>query len=196
MVCGCTTSLDYSETASEGAWKASLYPEGKDAFATSFTWDGTEEGLRIEPGEIAGCTITRYGGYFGRGLPEPFFLVIPDANYVNESEIPKDAEVTDLKFTLVVDEKITDIFCADITGFFYREEDGSQKYYKIMIDVELDPDNRYFMMKEGRLYKKKGEALIEGLYYESADSQDQGEPVQDGSNDASDSSREKEGQDS
>ncbi len=164
LLCGCTSSLNYSQTASEGPWEASLNTRDKDAFATFYTWDGTDEGLRIEPGEIAGCTITRYGGFYGRGLPEPFYITIPDAEYVSKNAIPDDAEITDLEFTLVINAQITDIFCRNLAGYYQaQDENGNDKYYQIIVNVELDPNNKNFRLEDGKLYKQGEDSPVSGM---------------------------------
>ena len=50
----------------------------------------SEEGRRIEPTSIVGCKVIKYGGYFGRGLPCPFYLGIEGESTVNLEEIPED----------------------------------------------------------------------------------------------------------
>ncbi len=166
-LCACTSSLDFSESATEGAWTAALYPEGMIAFAKYYEWDGTDEGLRMEPGSVNGCMITKYGGFFGRGLPEPFYLRIPNAYSIDESEIPEGTEVEELEFTMVVSNAITDIFSNDLPGYFYAKYDsGEEKYYFVSINVELAPDNSNFRMENGKLYAKGEDTPVAGLYYE------------------------------
>ena len=169
---GCTMALCYSETVDEGPWTAALYREGNEAFVSEYKWDGTEEGLRIEPGEVEGCLVTRYGGFFGRGLPMPFYITIPDAVSVSESDIPGDAPVEDLTFTMVISKTIIEVYTGDLEGFFYLEdEDGNLNYYRLLVDVELDPDNTSFYLKDGRLYEKdrEGDREVQGIYIESVE---------------------------
>ena len=169
---GCTMALCYSETVDEGPWTAALYREGNEAFVSGYKWDGTEEGLRIEPGEVEGCLVTRYGGFFGRGLPMPFYITIPDAVSVSESDIPGDAPVEDLTFTMVISKTIIEVYTGDLEGFFYLEdEDGNLNYYRLLVDVELDPDNTLFYLKDGRLYEKdrEGDREVQGIYIESVE---------------------------
>ena len=169
---GCTMALCYSETVTEGPWTAALYREGNEAFVSEYKWDGTEEGLRIEPGEVEGCLVTRYGGFFGRGLPMPFYITIPDAVSVSESDIPGDVPVEDLTFTMVISKTIIEVYTGDLEGFFYLEdEDGNLNYYRLLVDVELDPDNTSFYLKDGRLYEKdrEGDREVQGIYIESVE---------------------------
>ncbi|MCR4793253.1 MAG: hypothetical protein K5871_10910 [Lachnospiraceae bacterium] len=174
---GCTSSLDYSETVNEGPWTAALYREGGEAFVTGYEWDGTEEGLRIEPNEVEGCLVTRYGGYFGRGLPMPFSISVSDSVFVNASEIPADADVEDVTFTMVITNTIYDVFINDLEGFFCLEdENGNLSYYRLLVDVELDPDNAAFYMEEGRLYERdrEGDIEIRGVCNEEVEGFDPG----------------------
>ena len=166
---GCTSSMDYSDTASEGPWTVSLNKDGKDAFATSYVWDGTEASLRIEPGEIEGCYITRYGGYYGRGLPEPFSIVIPNASHVDEKDVPEDAKVRELVFTMVFGSQIRDIFCRQLAGYYRaKDNDGKDIYYLLLINAELSPDNKNFRIENDKLYFKDKDTPIEELYFDGA----------------------------
>ena len=68
-------SLKYSRTAQEKNMEFGLNPEGKEAFVAACLWDGTEEGRRfVIPDTVEGCTVFKMGGYFGRGLPMPFYI--------------------------------------------------------------------------------------------------------------------------
>ncbi len=165
-------ALCYSETVTEGPWTAALYRDGNEAFVSEYVWDGTEEGLRIEPDEVEGCTVTRYGGFFGRGLPMPFSIIIPDSVSVKESEIPADAEVEDITFTMVISERILEVYVNDLERFFCLEdEDGNLSYYRLLVDVELDPNNTDLYLKDGRLYEKdrEGDREVQGIYIESVE---------------------------
>jgi hypothetical protein len=172
LIGGCTFALCYSEMVTEGSWSAALYRDGKEAFVYKYEWDGTEEGLRIEPDEVEGCLVTRYGGFYGRGLPMAFYITIPDAEVVSESDIPADAHVDDLTFTMVISKNIIEIYAGDLERFFYLEdEDGNVSYYRLLVDVELDPDNTSFYMKDDRLYEKdsEGDREVQGIYIESVE---------------------------
>ena len=121
---------------------------------------------------MEGCVVTRYGGFYGRGLPMPFYITIPDAEFVSESDIPADAHVEDLTFTMVISKNIIEVYTGDLEGFFYLEdEDGNVSYYRLLVDVELDPDNTDLYMKDGRLYEKnhEGDREVLGIYIESVE---------------------------
>ena len=71
-------SLHYDKTYKAGGFDFGLNTEGKEAFAAAYVWDGTEEGRRIViPDEVEGCTVFKLGGFYGRGLPMPFYVVTP-----------------------------------------------------------------------------------------------------------------------
>jgi hypothetical protein len=154
-------SLNYGKTAEDGAWQGCLDTKHNRAFVTLYTWDGSEEGRRIEPTSIVGCKVIKYGGYFGRGLPCPFYLGIEGGSTVNLEEIPEDVEIEDSPFTLVVGPKITD-FLMGYEDFYYRteNEDGTDSYYHAVFDIELDNNNPYFTIKDGLLYKGNEEKPV------------------------------------
>ena len=82
---GCTA---YGEQVTEGPWSACLGES--DAFVFEYRWNGTEEGLRIEPGTMNGLPVTRYGGFMGRGVPMQFSIKIPGAGYSRQNVVPEE----------------------------------------------------------------------------------------------------------
>ena len=175
LLAGCDS---YTEEATEGAWKARISSDSHKAFVYSYTWDGTEEGMRMEaPEEIAGCKVERYGGFYGRGVPMQFAIELPDAYLMEKSLLPEDAELQVLTFTLVIRKGITNITISSVSEnycYSVQNEDGSMSYYEVRIKPELDPENTKFTMYFDRVWEKdyKEQELsnkVEGFYYEPED---------------------------
>ena len=165
---GCT---GYGEKVIEGSWSAYL---GKsDAFVYEYRWDGTEEGLRIDPGTMRGLPVTRYGGYMGRGVPMQFTITIPGAGHCRQSVVPKEEIVGTIEFTLVVGSQIRDIIISNygLGGYYLLDEleDGKNAYYKVLIHPEVDPANKKYYEKDGKLYAKADDSLIPYICYEMAE---------------------------
>jgi len=126
-------SLNYSKTLEEGCWEIAVNPDGGYGFAYRYTWDGTEEGRTIKATTIAGYEIRKFGGFFGRGYPMPFDISVP-YEYVRLEEIPKDAEITDSVFTLVLTKNIRNVDLEDSEDYYkITNEDGSESYYRVVI---------------------------------------------------------------
>ena len=161
---GCT---GYSEETSDGPWEAKLSPDDEKAFVYQYTWDGTEEGLRIvPPAEIGGCKVVQIGGYYGKGAPCPFHVELKDM--FSRQSAPEEEKRKDLVFTLVIGPKISDVFYNDTNlGLWYYGKDTTGEnrvYYRVLVQVELDPANPYFYMKDGWLYKKDTDEYYPNFY--------------------------------
>lgn len=165
---GCISDADFStnygEIAKEGSWEGALDRKHSRAFVSSYYWDGTEEGKRIEPSMLDNCTVTKYGGYFGRGLPMPF-AVIPLNGGVSADDIASDADIEDVTFTLVVNPEIRDLILGTTDVYYTVEKpDGTDSYCHIVYEIKLDDANTYFEIKDGHLYNKsESEIILESI---------------------------------
>ena len=162
---GCT---GYGEKVTQGPWSA--YLGENDAFVYEYSWDGTEEGLRIDPGTINGLPVTRYGGYMGRGVPMQFSIEIPGARLCRQNVVPKEENVGTIEFTLVVGSQIRDVIISNsgLGGYYLLDncEDGKCAYYKVIIHPEVDPANGKYYEKDGKLYAKADDSLVPYICYE------------------------------
>lgn len=140
-VTGCST---YDEDYEEGPWSAVLNRGDGKSFVLSYTWDGTEEGLYIKPPEaFDGCTCTRIGGYYGRGLPCRFTIKIPGMTQCIEPA--RGSKMTELVFTLYIGENINDILLSDYPMYWRKNnEDGTHEFYRVKIKEEPDPKSKYY----------------------------------------------------
>lgn len=64
----------------EGPWSFATrnkYP--KECFVYEYRWDGTPEALDVKvPNKFNGISVNALGGFYGRGLPMMFAVIIPD----------------------------------------------------------------------------------------------------------------------
>ncbi len=164
-------SLNYSDTVTTDGWDIALDRDGKMAFAAAYVWDGSEEGRRIRiPDIVEGCTVFKLGGYFGRGLPMPFSVVMPAGP--RESVIPAGEEGApkseELLFTLVIGPYLEEIAnLRDSSDYFALEADGTQVIYHPVFAFEVDENNPVFYAKDGKLYLKRGDELVSDFEYPS-----------------------------
>ena len=165
---GCTSdadfSLNYGETVKEGSWEGALDRKHSRAFVSCYYWDGSEEGKKIEATTLDGCTVTKYGGYFGRGLPMPF-SVLPVNGGVSADDIAADADVEDVTFTLVVNPEIRDLNLSNGDVYYTAENpDGTDSYCHIVYEIKLDDANTYFEIRDGHLYNiSESETILESI---------------------------------
>lgn len=161
-------SLHYDKTYKAGGFDFGLNTEGKEAFAAAYVWDGTEEGRRIViPDEAEGCTVFKLGGFYGRGLPMPFYVAFPTEP--EESVIPPGEEgglrTEEILFTIVFGPNLTEIGnVRESEDWFAYGEDGTPVLYHPVFAFEVDEKNPAFYAKDGKLYTKRG-ALVTDFEY-------------------------------
>ena len=173
--CGLDWSLKYSKKVKADGFDIALNPEGKQAFAAACAWDGTDEGRRIViPDVVEGCTVFKLGGYFGRGLPMPFYVATPvdqtEPAPTNESGEPtgetKAARTEEILFTLVFGPYLEEIAnVRESWDFTVDEEDGTRVTYHPVFAFEVDEKNPKFYAKDGKLYLKRGDVLVTDFEY-------------------------------
>lgn len=161
-------SLHYDKTYKAGGFDFGLNTEGKEAFAAAYVWDGTEEGRRIViPDEAEGCTVFKLGGFYGRGLPMPFYVVTPAGP--EESFVPEVEEggprTEEILFTLVFGPNLTEIGnVRESADFIAYAEDGKPVQYHPVFAFEVDEKNPAFYAKDGKLYTKRGVLVTDFEY--------------------------------
>ena len=170
-------SLNYSDTVTADGWDIALDRDGKKAFAAAYVWDGSEEGRRIRiPDIVEGCTVFKLGGYFGRGLPMPFYVAMPvdqtEPAPTNESGEPtgetKAERTEEVLFTLVFGPYLEEIAnVRESWDFIVDEADGTRVTYHPVFAFEVDEKNPIFYAKDGKLYLKRGDALVTDFEYPS-----------------------------
>lgn len=148
-------------------------PDTGRAFLGVYHWDGQEETMDIPlPDEVFDCRVTALGGYFGRGVPVPFTVELPESlGRVQEGfgeelwedalEANPDAEVVELRFTAHVGRNPRKVELARVTNVRVETPDGREVLYHITLSVNCDPRNRKFYSENGVLYDRKtGEAVL------------------------------------
>ena len=195
-------SLKYSRTAQENNMEFGLNPEGKEAFVAACLFDGTEEGRRfVIPDTVEGCTVFKMGGYFGRGLPMPFYIAaesdeMPTAAADESGKSTQGAEPAgssegtepagtagtpettgtsapliieeEFLYTVVIGPYLSEISnVRDSSDFLRVQEDGTAILYHPVFAFEVDEKNPVFYAEDGKLYMKKGNALVTDFPYPS-----------------------------
>ena len=142
------------------------HPETGRAFLGVYHWDGREETMDIPlPDEVFDCRVTALGGYFGRGVPVPFTVELPESfGCVREGfgedlwddalEADPDAEVVELRFTAHVGRNLRRVELARVTNMRAEAPDGREVLYHITLSVDCDQRNRKFYSENGVLYER------------------------------------------
>ena len=174
-LCACT----YGNTAEEGSFKimyGSYFPfplrwNPDGACVYQYTWDGDEGNTDIViPDAYASRTIRKLGGAFGRGLPSPFDIDVTSWMGLSGGiAVPYDSsdwdEIVYHDFDLYLSKEIDGITghpCAIVFTV-----DGVKTAYCPRVTVHCDEDNETFYSRDGRLYFRKTDELVEEFVYSS-----------------------------
>ena len=154
---------------------------GNCAFVSSYQWDGTDEKKTITiPNEVGENKVTRLGGYSGRGCPEPFLISLTDDyritidgekiySFNSEDELDTwgfEYEIENVRFTLNIGKGINKVVNVDMSNYYPKEnEKGKVILYHPVVYIECDEDNRTFYSKDGKLYYKSNDELVNDFAY-------------------------------
>lgn len=134
----------------------------KDCFIGEYYWDGNIENMTIVvPDKYENYKVKGLGGFFGRGAPIAFSVVMPDellAEVESVSDEGDDFEATTYTFTVKLGNNIK-----KITNFsyecYYYDEDGNVEF-RVKMHYECSPDNKWIYSKDGMLFDKKTNKFI------------------------------------
>lgn len=184
-LCSCSLWYEYINNAI-GAFDVGYSEKMNKAFLANYNWNGKEDGMNIViPDHYKGTTITGLGGYTGRGYPSPFMILpsneartqlCPNATewyYASHTANKDNTEVIYLRFQLHIGEHINKIENLSMGGIILAgyEENGEEKYniFVLTCYVSCDEDNKTFYAKDGKLYYRKDNVLVEDIVYDDFD---------------------------
>ncbi len=184
LLCGCTTYC-YEDTVSDmnimyGSYFMSMSEYNPDGAAVSgYVWDGDPEKTDIViPEKYGKQKIKCLGGYWGKGAPRRFYIdsdsylgIKSDLDErgnemtqrMNPSMIEPDTKVIYTDFTIYLSKYIENIF-ARAFGTVYTV-DGEKIAYCPRVSIICDEDNRTFYSKDGKLYYRQDDTLVDGFLY-------------------------------
>lgn len=142
-------------------------------FPISYTWDGNAEHMDIYiPEEYNGKRIASVGGVYGRGVPAPFSIVLPeeydipnddDCAFVTYDEnLVTDTEYAAYTFTIHIGPHVKEYedetsFSDGSATFFGREDETGQQdvYYKVEYIYDISESNPYLTVVDGKVCEIK-----------------------------------------
>lgn len=138
----------------------------KKCFVSTYKWDGTESTMTVDiPNEVDGYRVTQLGGYIGRGVPMSFYIDFSDLNYESSSSLPDNVQLSVLEFTINIGKNIKRINRIADNGNMYYYSPDTETYYQVAYTVNCSEENKYFYSKNGKLYNKKDDTLVNKFYY-------------------------------
>ena len=128
-------------------------------------WEGMEETLVVEiPDEVDGRRVTAMGGSY----PDPFLFNYEEGiDYVcGEEMLPEDAVIIPRYLTIRIGKNLRVLRDIEMKQY-YCDRNDTNVFYRILVTVECEEENRKFYSKDGKLYQKAGDLLIDVFFYES-----------------------------
>lgn len=158
-------SLHYSETRTVDGLSYTMHRFRKVCFADTVTWDEelNEMVLNI-PDACDGYRVTSLGGFLGTGVPCPFTVDMDGADmYYGEGAQPDDALMVQRHLTINLGKYVEEIRLADMKGCSHIAQ--TDEYVQIIVSFNCAEDNETFYSKDGKLYYRENDALVEDFYY-------------------------------
>ena len=175
------TSLLYTESVTANGFRIGVNRIAKVCYAAGYECTAHTEKLGITiPDEYDGVPVKRIGGFYGRGLPQPFSLSYAEL-YMNAPEdseyasvfsgehlqyVDDEFSVVDIPVVLNIGENIETIDYVDMNKYYpHVNDDGSIIFYHITVYINCSEENQFFYSKDGKLYEKKTDKLITDFAY-------------------------------
>lgn len=149
-------------------------------FVSGYTCTEYTEGMEITiPDDYNGIPIKRVGGFSGIGAPSPFRIDLSQV-YMNAPEgsefdmiwrYPDDElsvayTIENVVFQLHIGKNIEEIDFVFMDDYYpHIDEDGTVTFYHPVVYITCSEENTTFYSKDGKLYYKSTNALVEDFAY-------------------------------
>jgi hypothetical protein len=149
-------------------------------FVSGYTCTEYTEGMEITiPDDYNGIPIKRVGGFSGTGAPSPFRIDLSQV-YMNAPEgsefdmiwrYPDDElsvayTIENVVFQLHIGKNIEEIDFVFMDDYYpHIDEDGTVTFYHPVVYITCSEENTTFYSKDGKLYYKSTNALVEDFAY-------------------------------
>ena len=158
------TSIFYDTRDTVDGFSIVINEKAKCCYVAGYAF--TEESVRdiIIPETRLGYPVTQLGGFFGRGVPDPFCITFVNNQSMVEGGTPENAEIIEVNFNLHIGKNISEINeIADLYTISVNDQ-GEKIAYHPTVYVICDEENEHFYSENGKLYQKDG-TLVEGFAY-------------------------------
>ena len=177
----CSMLYDYELDAING-FDVGYSDTLNQAFLSTYNWDGTDEAAKlVVPNEYDGMLITEFGGFYGRGVPCSFSIEPTDEAkeklcqksdkwfYLSDIRRLEIGEMKTIYFDIHISKNICKIEKMALGGFIgCRYMEDNIEYHDVFVllcTVTCDEENETFYAKDGKLYTRHGDSLVENIFY-------------------------------
>lgn len=184
-LCGCFfegVSLLYSDYAEANGFFIAINKTANCCFVGNYECTEYTENFEITiPDHYDGIPIKRIGGYYGSGVPTPFYISLYDlymnapsgskyggifAGDISDFNLPDTYTVEDVVFTLNIGKNIEAIEFVVMDLYFpHINENGSLTLYHSVVYINCSEENEHFYSQDGKLYDKKTNELVSDFAY-------------------------------
>ena len=173
---------NYSEHGEIDGFYVSVNQKANRCFVGGFECIEYTDNMELTiPNEYKGIPITQIGGYFGRGVPSPFYISVadlymnapPGSDYegtfsgnIHNFNIPVEYNVETLVFNLNIGKNIEEVEYVSMHDYYpHINEDGTITFYQPAGIINCSEENKHFYSKDGKLYDKNTNELITDFVY-------------------------------
>jgi hypothetical protein len=149
-----------------------VHPLKNTCFVSGWVWDGDEKNTIVTiPDTYRGKRVTQLSGHIGHGGGLRFELRPPDSFYdVTVSygcPMESPYSISELDFTLNIGKNITEYPIWSAQCYYKKTgEDGENNiYYHVYTYVNCSEENPTFYSKDGRLYYRENDELVNAFNY-------------------------------
>ncbi len=158
----CSTSYSIDETD-----ECVIGYNKKNAFIGYVKYDLDTKEIYL-PSEYNDVLVEDLGGYYGRGVPTPFFLAytgITEGFSTSRDEIDSNDTVIEVNIDIYLPKylKKCSNIRTEVTGYY---EGDHSVIFIAKCNYYIDNSNEYFYTKNGKLYNKSNDTLVDNLIYQ------------------------------
>ena len=131
------------------------------------------------PDDYNGIPIKRVGGFSGIGVPSPFridlsqvYMNAPEGSELDmiwsypDDELSVAYTIENVVFQLHIGKNIEEIDFVFMDDYYpHIDEDGTVTFYHPVVYITCSEENTTFYSKDGKLYYKSTNALVEDFAY-------------------------------
>lgn len=140
----------------------------KSAFIGYVSYDLDTVEIHL-PDEYKGVKVLELGGYYGRGVPTPFFLGyegITEGFLMDFDSIDENDTIIEVNIDVYLPKYLKK--CVYVQPLVCgTSESGQNTIYLAKCNYYLDSENDYFYTKDGKLYNKSDNTIVNNLIYQN-----------------------------
>ncbi len=152
------------DSVEDGCFKYGHVRFPESYFADCYYWDGNADTMEIFiPDEYNGVKIKQVGGYFGKGAPAPFTVILPenlsvqgDDTFTTEDErLVTDTDYITYSFTIHIGKNVKEFYGMSDSYYGTGLDSDEDIVYKIEYNYVIDGENPYLQLVDGEVVSTK-----------------------------------------